>query len=168
MPVKSALTIIALQSLILSPVVMSGTANLTGSTSKASVSDNFKGVHNSEVGVAGSLSGVEELSDVGLYGLAVMGQNFALNMAENGLKVSVGNRSPPRVRATTQRAANEGNLPVVGYDSMEGLVRSLKRPRKIVLLVQAGAPVDETVGRLSEMLEVSLIHSDMKIRQLFM
>eukprot|EP00562_Extubocellulus_spinifer_P024217 CAMPEP_0178663476 /NCGR_PEP_ID=MMETSP0698-20121128/28845_1 /TAXON_ID=265572 /ORGANISM="Extubocellulus spinifer, Strain CCMP396" /LENGTH=494 /DNA_ID=CAMNT_0020306535 /DNA_START=229 /DNA_END=1713 /DNA_ORIENTATION=- len=56
----------------------------------------------------------EELCDVGLYGLAVMGQNFALNMASKGFSVCVGNRSPAKVDLTVQRAKDEGNLPLVG------------------------------------------------------
>lgn len=46
--------------------------------------------------------------DIGLYGLAVMGQNFALNMASKGFRVSVCNRSPQKVDTTVERAANEG------------------------------------------------------------
>ena len=46
--------------------------------------------------------------DIGLYGLAIMGQNFALNMASKGFKVSVCNRSPQKVDATVERAASEG------------------------------------------------------------
>ena len=52
--------------------------------------------------------------DIGLYGLAVMGQNFALNMASHGFKVAVGNRSPAKVDLTVQRAKDEGNLPITG------------------------------------------------------
>lgn len=50
----------------------------------------------------------DALTEVGLYGLAVMGQNFALNMASKGFKVSVCNRSPAKVDATVERAAAEG------------------------------------------------------------
>jgi 6-phosphogluconate dehydrogenase len=52
--------------------------------------------------------------DIGLWGLAVMGQNFALNMAQHGFTVAVGNRSTEKVEATLVRARKEGNLPVVG------------------------------------------------------
>lgn len=95
----------------------------------------------------------EELCDVGLYGLAVMGQNFALNMAEHGFKVCVGNRSPAKVDLTVQRAKDEGSLPLVGAKSPEELVARLKKPRKLVILVQAGAPVDETIKTFSDFLE---------------
>lgn len=95
----------------------------------------------------------DEKCDVGLYGLAVMGQNFALNMAEHGFKVCVGNRSQPKVDLTVQRAKDEGNLPLVGAKDPEDLVARLKRPRKIVLLVQAGAPVDSSISTLAKFMD---------------
>ena len=91
--------------------------------------------------------------DIGLYGLAVMGQNFALNMAEHGFKVCVANRSYPKVETTVQRAKDEGNLPLIGADSPADFVSKLSKPRKIVILVQAGKPVDDTIEKLSEHLE---------------
>ncbi|KAI2490386.1 6-Phosphogluconate dehydrogenase [Fragilaria crotonensis] len=92
--------------------------------------------------------------DVGLWGLAVMGQNFALNMAEHGFKVVVGNRSYEKVTATVARAKDEGDLPIVGANGPEEFCSKLSKPRKIVILVQAGNPVDETIAKLSEFLEV--------------
>lgn len=95
----------------------------------------------------------ERSCDVGLYGLAVMGQNFALNMAEHGFKVAVGNRSPQKVGVTVQRAKDEGNLPLIGSTGPEDFVKKLKVPRKIIILVQAGKPVDDTIATLSAHLE---------------
>jgi len=91
--------------------------------------------------------------DVGLYGLAVMGQNFALNMAEHGFKVSVCNRSPAKVKATVDRAKAEGNLPLEGHKEIKDFVASLSVPRKVVILVMAGKPVDDTIALLSEHME---------------
>ncbi|KAL3939610.1 MAG: hypothetical protein SGARI_001309, partial [Bacillariaceae sp.] len=91
--------------------------------------------------------------DIGLYGLAVMGQNFALNMASHGFKVCVGNRSPAKVDTTVKRAEQEGALPLVGAKSMEEFVARLSKPRKVVILVQAGKPVDETISKLSAFME---------------
>ena len=91
--------------------------------------------------------------DIGLYGLAVMGQNFALNMASHGFKVCVGNRSPAKVDLTVQRAKDEGDLPIVGTKSPEEFVKQLSKPRKIIILVMAGKPVDQTIATLSEYLE---------------
>lgn len=82
-----------------------------------------------------------------------MGQNFALNMAEHGFSVCVGNRSHEKVIATVERAKREGNLPLCGSDSAESFCAQLSKPRKIVILVQAGKPVDETIGHLTEYLE---------------
>lgn len=91
--------------------------------------------------------------DVGLYGLAVMGQNFALNMAEHGFKVSVCNRSPSKVDTTVKRAKEEGNLPLEGHKDVKEFIASLSVPRKVVILVMAGKPVDATIKLLSEHME---------------
>ena len=99
------------------------------------------------------MSDAETLCDIGLYGLAVMGQNFALNMASKGFKVCVGNRSPAKVELTVNRAKDEGDLPLIGSASPEDFVSKLSRPRKIVILVMAGKPVDETIAKLSEFME---------------
>ena len=91
--------------------------------------------------------------DIGLYGLAVMGQNFALNMAEHGFSVCVGNRSYSKVEATVARAKAEGDLPIVGSESPADFCSKISKPRKIVILVQAGKPVDLTIEALVEHLE---------------
>lgn len=91
--------------------------------------------------------------DVGLYGLAVMGQNFALNMADHGFSVCVGNRSHAKVEATVARAVAEGNLPITPSDSPMDFCSKLKKPRKIIILVQAGKPVDLTIEALVQHLE---------------
>jgi 6-phosphogluconate dehydrogenase (decarboxylating) len=93
------------------------------------------------------------LCDIGLYGLAVMGQNFALNMAEHGYTVAVCNRSPAKVDDTVARAQAEGNLPVQGYKDVAEFCAALQKPRKIILLVQAGAAVDASIALLAQHLE---------------
>lgn len=85
-----------------------------------------------------------------------MGQNFALNMASHGFTVSVCNRSPEKVDATVERAKAEGNLPLKGFKDAKEFVESLSKPRKVVVLVQAGKAVDSTISVLSEHMEVSL------------
>jgi len=82
-----------------------------------------------------------------------MGQNFALNMAEHGYKVCVGNRSESKVHTTVERAKAEGDLPLIGATSPEEFVSNLKKPRIIVILVQAGKPVDATIENLTKYLE---------------
>lgn len=95
----------------------------------------------------------DHMCDIGLFGLAVMGQNFALNMASHGFKVCVGNRSPAKVDITVERAAKEGNLPVFGSKNPKNLVAHLRKPRKVVILVQAGKPVDETISNFAMHME---------------
>mmetsp|Transcript_6364 Transcript_6364/g.14371 ORF Transcript_6364/g.14371 Transcript_6364/m.14371 type:complete len:491 (-) Transcript_6364:176-1648(-) len=91
--------------------------------------------------------------DIGLYGLAIMGQNFALNMASHGFKVCVGNRSPAKVELTVNRAKDEGELPIVGSSDVEDFVKQLSKPRKVIILVMAGKPVDETIAKISKYME---------------
>jgi 6-phosphogluconate dehydrogenase len=82
-----------------------------------------------------------------------MGQNFALNMAEHGFKVSVCNRSPSKVDTTVARAKAEGDLPLEGHKDVKEFIASLAVPRKVVILVMAGKPVDSTIALLSEHME---------------
>ncbi|KMZ65025.1 Phosphogluconate dehydrogenase (NADP(+)-dependent, decarboxylating) [Zostera marina] len=93
------------------------------------------------------------LSCIGLAGLAVMGQNLALNVAEKGFPISVYNRTTSKVDDTLVRAKDEGNLPLTGYYNPKDFILSIQRPRSVVLLVKAGAPVDQTIATLSEYLE---------------
>jgi 6-phosphogluconate dehydrogenase len=74
-------------------------------------------------------------------------------MAEHGFSVCVGNRSPSKVDATVERAKAEGNLPITGTKSPQEFVAALKKPRIVMILVQAGKPVDLTIEALSEYLE---------------
>jgi len=92
------------------------------------------------------------LSDIGLIGLAVMGQNLALNIADHGFQISVFNRTT----ATTDKfAAENQNTPggVVGTKTVEEFVKSLAKPRKIVILVKAGGPTDAVIDSLIPLLE---------------
>lgn len=95
----------------------------------------------------------DELCDVGLWGLAVMGQNFALNMASEGFRVVVGNRSISKVEVTVQRAKKEGNLPLIGASDQKDFIGKLSKPRKVIILVMAGKPVDETIASLAKYME---------------
>ncbi|GAB2280143.1 hypothetical protein Dimus_014780 [Dionaea muscipula] len=90
---------------------------------------------------------------IGLAGLAVMGQNLALNIAEKGFPISVYNRSPAKVDETIERAKVEGNLPLYGFHDPESFVHSIQKPRVIIMLVKAGSPVDDTIKTLSVYLE---------------
>eukprot|EP00271_Cylindrocystis_brebissonii_P017829 TRINITY_DN47_c0_g1_i3.p1 TRINITY_DN47_c0_g1~~TRINITY_DN47_c0_g1_i3.p1 ORF type:complete len:487 (+),score=108.58 TRINITY_DN47_c0_g1_i3:240-1700(+) len=94
-----------------------------------------------------------EVSRIGLAGLAVMGQNLALNIAEKGFPISVYNRSTNKVDETVVRAKAEGDLPLLGFHDAKDFVMSLKKPRCVIILVKAGAPVDQTIDVLSGFME---------------
>ena len=90
-------------------------------------------------------------SDIGLIGLAVMGQNLVLNMSDHGFKVAVYNRTTSKV---DDFLANEAaGREIVGAHSVEELVGKLKRPRRVMLMVQAGSAVDATIDSLLPYLE---------------
>jgi 6-phosphogluconate dehydrogenase len=90
-------------------------------------------------------------SDIGLIGLAVMGENLALNIANHGFAISVFNRTTSKVdEFVTGRAAGK---PVHGAHSLADFVQSLKKPRKIILLVKAGKAVDELIEQLLPLCE---------------
>ncbi|MCL4264683.1 MAG: decarboxylating NADP(+)-dependent phosphogluconate dehydrogenase [Anaerolineae bacterium] len=90
-------------------------------------------------------------ADIGLIGLAVMGQNLVLNMDDHGFTVAVFNRTVEKV---DQFLANEAKgTKVIGAHSLEELVSHLKRPRRVMLMVKAGAPVDATITQLVPLLE---------------
>ncbi len=90
-------------------------------------------------------------ADIGLIGLAVMGENLVLNMANHGYTVAVFNRTTSKVDAFL--AGRAQGKSIVGTHSVKELVASLKRPRKIMIMVKAGAPVDEVIDELVPLLE---------------
>jgi 6-phosphogluconate dehydrogenase len=92
------------------------------------------------------------LSDIGLVGLAVMGQNLALNVADHGFQISVFNRTTEK---TDKFVAENPNTPggLVGSKTVEGFVKSISKPRKIVLLVKAGPGTDAVIDELTPLLE---------------
>ncbi|MFW5754199.1 MAG: NAD(P)-binding domain-containing protein, partial [Marinilabiliaceae bacterium] len=94
---------------------------------------------------------MKELSDIGLIGLAVMGENLVLNMESKGFKVSVFNRSTEKVDNFINGRAKEKNIE--GTHSLEELVKSLKRPRKVMMMIKAGPAVDKLIDSLIPLLE---------------
>ncbi len=96
--------------------------------------------------------------DIGLIGLAVMGENLALNIASRGFRVAVFNRTTSKVdNFIAGRAAGKG---FAGCHSLAELVGSLARPRKVMLMVKAGPPVDEFIEHLLPLLAPGDVNID--------
>ncbi|MGI9213101.1 MAG: NADP-dependent phosphogluconate dehydrogenase [Methylococcaceae bacterium] len=91
-----------------------------------------------------------QLADIGLVGLAVMGQNLALNIADHGYGIAVYNRNPDRTREFMAHCEQEepSRNRVSAYYDLAEFVQSLAQPRKIVLLVKAGEATDATINSL--------------------
>ncbi len=92
-----------------------------------------------------------EQADIGLIGLAVMGQNLVLNMNDRGFTVAVFNRTVSKVDDFLKDEAK--GTKVIGTHSIEEFVAALKRPRRVMLMVKAGAAVDEFIEHLLPHLE---------------
>src|SRR5690554_3034038 len=90
-------------------------------------------------------------ADIGLIGLAVMGENLVLNMESKGFTVAVYNRTVSRVTDFVNGRGKGKNI--IGATSLEELVQSLKRPRKVMLMVKAGQPVDDFIEQLIPLLD---------------
>jgi len=88
--------------------------------------------------------------DIGLVGLAVMGQNLVLNMERNGYSVAVYNRTTERMREFVAERAQ--GKQILGCATLKDLVGALERPRRVMLMVQAGAPVDAVIAELKPLL----------------
>jgi 6-phosphogluconate dehydrogenase len=100
----------------------------------------------------------EAVCDIGLIGLAVMGQNLVLNMNDHGFKVAVFNRTVSKV---DDFIANEAKgTQVVGAHSVEELAGLLKRPRRVMLMVKAGDTVDQMIDHIVPSLEAGDIIID--------
>ena len=93
---------------------------------------------------------MKKLSDIGLIGLAVMGENLVLNMESKGFQVSVFNRSSSKVKDFISGRASGKNI--IGTKSLEELVKSLATPRKVMLMIKAGSAVDEMIDTLIPLL----------------
>ncbi|MDR1602228.1 MAG: decarboxylating NADP(+)-dependent phosphogluconate dehydrogenase, partial [Tannerella sp.] len=94
---------------------------------------------------------MEKLADIGLIGLAVMGENLVLNMESKGFTVAVFNRTVSKVDAFVNGRGKGKNF--IGTHSIEELCRSLKRPRKVMMLVKAGQAVDDFIEQIIPHLE---------------
>jgi 6-phosphogluconate dehydrogenase len=94
---------------------------------------------------------MEPQGDIALIGLAVMGQNLILNMNDHGFTVVAYNRTVSKV---DEFLANEAKgTKIIGAKSVADMVKKLKRPRRVMMMVKAGAPVDQTINEVAPHLE---------------
>jgi 6-phosphogluconate dehydrogenase len=91
------------------------------------------------------------LADIGVIGLAVMGENLILNMESKGFTVAVYNRTVEKVDHFVNGRGKDKKI--IGCHSLQDFVKALKRPRKCMLMVMAGAPVDSVINQLVPLLE---------------
>jgi len=88
-------------------------------------------------------------ADIGLIGLAVMGENLAKNIESRGFSIAVYNREPQKVEAFVQKNSGKN---FIGTSSLQELVSRLKAPRKIMMMIRAGSPVDQVIDQLIPLL----------------
>ena len=89
-------------------------------------------------------------ADIGLIGLGVMGSSLALNMESNGFTVAVHNRTTPQIDNLVNNRSK--NNKIIGFENLNEFVNSIKKPRKIMLMVVAGSVVDDYIQKLIPLL----------------
>ena len=94
---------------------------------------------------------MKKKAEIGLIGLAVLGENLVLNMESKGYTVAVFNRTVEKVDNFIQGRGKGKNF--IGAQSLEEFVSSIERPRKVMMLVKAGKPVDDFIERLLSLLD---------------
>src|SRR5471030_2042842 len=90
-------------------------------------------------------------ADIGLIGLAVMGENLVLNMESKGFTVAVFNRTTSVTQKLAEGRAKGKNI--IACLTLEDFLAALEKPRKIMIMVKAGAPVDAVIGQLLPLLD---------------
>ena len=90
-------------------------------------------------------------AEIGLYGLAVMGENLVMNMLSKGFTVAVSSRNPKSVERFAEGRGK--GLNIIPAYNLEDFVASLEKPRKIMLMIKAGSPVDEMIEKLIPLLD---------------
>lgn len=91
-----------------------------------------------------------KLHDIGVVGMAVMGSNLALNMADHGYDVAVYNYTPDLTETFLKERPHDN---IDGFFALDEFLASLKRPRRIMLMIMAGAPVDSMIDQLLSRLD---------------
>ncbi|NQV40785.1 MAG: NADP-dependent phosphogluconate dehydrogenase, partial [Candidatus Marinimicrobia bacterium] len=100
----------------------------------------------------------KEKANIGVVGLAVMGENLILNMESKGFTVACFNRTTSKVDDFVAGRAKGKNIH--GYHSVEDFVQGLERPRKVMIMVKAGGPVDAFIEQVIPFLEAGDIIID--------
>ena len=93
---------------------------------------------------------------IGVTGLAVMGANLARNLARNGFTVALHNRSVEKTDALLEKHGQDGDF--VRTETLQELVDSLEKPRRVLIMVKAGKPVDSVIEQLEPLLEAGRHH----------
>jgi 6-phosphogluconate dehydrogenase len=102
----------------------------------------------------GAMTDTRDTAEIGLLGLGTMGRNLALNIAETGHRIAVFNRTAARVDAVMTDAVAEDLAPnIVPARDLREFVAAIARPRRVILMLPAGAPVDEQIAALRPMLD---------------
>ena len=91
------------------------------------------------------------MSQIGVTGLAVMGANLARNIARRGVPIAVHNRTASKMQDFIGEFASEGDF--TGAATVEEFVEALERPRRIIVMVKAGKPVDGVIADLVPLLD---------------
>ena len=94
---------------------------------------------------------MKQRADIGLIGLAVMGENLVLNMESKGYTVAVFNRTVEKVNDFIAGRGKDKNF--IGAQTLEEFIASIERPRKVMLLVKAGKPIDDFIDKLIPLLD---------------
>ena len=103
-------------------------------------------------------------ADIGLIGLAVMGENLAMNMENKGFTVAVFNRETEIVDKFINGRGKNKNF--IGAHTLKELVEATEKPRKIMMMIRAGAPVDEVIEKLIPLLDKGDIIIARKVKYL--
>ena len=90
-------------------------------------------------------------AEIGLIGLAVMGENLVMNMESKGFTIAVYNRSTEKVDNFINGRAK--GKKIIGCRSVEELVQALEKPRKVMMMIRAGQAVDDMISQLLPLLE---------------
>ncbi len=102
-------------------------------------------------GIVGNMTDRSKKAQIGVVGLAVMGSNLARNFARNGHTVAVYNRSQGKTDALIEQHGNEGDF--IPASSIEEFVDSLEKPRRAIIMVQAGAATDAVIDQLANAMD---------------